>query len=153
MMKNLNIVVPTDFSECSLGGLRKAVELATETGGTVRLLHVVSELSLEAVGRDIATSHRVLKGTLLRDVEEQFSRMIPLLKGCEYKTAIHVGRASRAIVAYANKVKADIIVMSTHGRHGFARVFLGSTAEEVVRRAPCPVLTVHPHGEAMKVAV
>ena len=52
------------------------------------------------------------------------------------------GRASQEIVRVASEEKADVIVMGTHGYTGMAHVLLGSTAERVLRRAPCPVLTV-----------
>lgn len=140
-MKKLDIVVPTDFSACSLDGVRKAVELVKETGGRLRLLYVVPDVTLEAVGRDLS-SHHVLNGPLLAQVEEKFTELAPLLDGCNFKTAVQVGHASAAIVAYAAKVKADLIMMATHRRRGFKRFLLGSTAEEVVRTATCPVLTV-----------
>jgi nucleotide-binding universal stress UspA family protein len=55
-----------------------------------------------------------------------------------------VGAAHRGIADAANSVKADLIVMSTHGRTGIAHALMGSVAEKVVRTAPCPVLTVRP---------
>ena len=56
--------------------------------------------------------------------------------------------ASGGILAYADEVEADVVVMGTHGRSGWNRLSLGSTAEAVLRQAPCPVLTVGPNAEA-----
>jgi universal stress protein A len=143
-MKSLNIVVPIDFTECSLAGLEKAVEMVRELGGRIYLLNVIADVTVEAMGRDMTSSHHILNGTLLGEIQERFAELAPHLRDCNFKTAVHVGRPSRAIVSYANKIGADMIVMATHGRCGVARLVLGSTAEEVVRTAGCPVLTVHP---------
>jgi len=58
------------------------------------------------------------------------------------KTLVRVGEATTGIIETAKELGIDLIILSTHGRKGMARLFLGSTAEQVVRRAPCPVLIV-----------
>jgi nucleotide-binding universal stress UspA family protein len=66
------------------------------------------------------------------------------LQGIHPITAISHGRASSAIIEYAQTHSIDIIVIATHGRTGLEHLIFGSTAERVVRESPCPVLTIHP---------
>jgi len=61
----------------------------------------------------------------------------------QVQSTIRVGDPSKAILTYAEEIQADLIVMATHGRHPFARIVLGSVAQEVLERAHCPVLTLN----------
>ena len=65
------------------------------------------------------------------------------LRGVEYELVTDLGSPATAILRVATTLSADVIVMATHGRTGFSRAFFGSIAEDVLREAPCPVLTVH----------
>jgi len=64
------------------------------------------------------------------------------LKEVEYDTLLRFGAPHRLIVETARERESDLIVMGTHGRRGFERFFLGSTASKVLRHMPCPVLTI-----------
>ena len=145
-----NILVPSDFSECSGQAMRYGLELARKFDATLHLVHVV---------QDPATQPWAAEGfamPLLEVTEEWLkeARNAPQPRQCRKRT----GRASASrhcsvpsipkMLRYAQDEEIDLIVMGTHGRGGVSHLLLGSIAEKVVRRSPCPVLTVrHPqHG-------
>jgi len=141
-----SILVSTDFSDGARHGLVKAAELAAEVGAKVTLCHVLdpSPLAPMAVrgpqAEQIAKEQDLEKAihAALREVaEEHFSEID------EVKTALIMSpNAAQGICNYASKEDTDLIVLSTHGRTGLSHLLIGSVAENVVRHAPCPVLTV-----------
>src|SRR6266851_833454 len=76
-----------------------------------------------------------------REQLEQIARKY--LRGVEYELVTDLGSPATAILKVATTLSADVIVMTTHGRTGFSRAYFGSVAEDVLREAPCPVLTLH----------
>lgn len=133
----LKILFPTDYSECSNEALRYAISLASESGGSLLLLHVVEPMSPYLVPdpAPAANPHR----------EEFVSLLKSLLAdkpSVSYEERTVVAAPVAAIVSLAESELVDVIVMGTTGRTGVKRLLLGSVAEEVVRRAPCPVLTL-----------
>jgi universal stress protein A len=78
----------------------------------------------------------IARDKLLSIASSQIEELVPV------ETHVCIGQACREIVQLARKTEADLIVIATHGRTGFSRVLLGSTAELVVRNAPCPVLVL-----------
>lgn len=74
--------------------------------------------------------------------------LVPTDLSEEATRALETGDATSAITSTAEKLGCDLIVMGTHGRTGVSRFLLGSIAEMVVRKAPCPVLTIHTHDKA-----
>ena len=158
MLALKRILVPTDFSEVSDAAVKYGVALARAFNAKLHLLHVEARHDLEimverelVVGRYLGdTPHeghrpnaaRELLGTILTAQEERDLGPEHVLRAS--------GRGGTAveIVRYAQERAIDVIVMGTHGRGGVAHMLLGSVAEQVVRRAPCPVLTVrHPEHE------
>ncbi len=148
MMEFKRILAPTDFSAFGEVGLRAAAELASRVGARILLLHVVPEDELEALAGAHQPRHPV--DLIYQDLEaallDQFRRVVPaeVRRGLAVEPAVTVGAPTMEIVRAAQLKGADVIVMGTHGRTGLARVVLGSVTEQVVRRAPCPVLTVRP---------
>ncbi len=139
------MLVPTDFSDASDLALRYAIEMASTTGSTIHLLHVVEDRHLIAAYpdgylADIPGMLQAMKDEANRLLREAAARCdaakIPVT------TDVVNGRPAMMIVEVAQSHAADVIVMGTHGRSGFAHFFIGSVAERVVRTAPCPVLTV-----------
>ena len=122
-MRIRRILVPTDFSQTSDAALAQARELASALGASLHLVHVVEDASRSEC---LAAS---------------------LEAGLGYETALLTGPAARTIVEYATTRRFDLIVMGTHGRTGVAHLLLGSVAEQVVRTASCPVLTVREQPE------
>lgn len=134
------IVVATDFSEGSEEAVVAAIDLAKEKGAELDILHV---LELEVEQYPLGLNHDG-DGPLLEYIDRELSRRADLAAkvGLSCVTKVVTGKAADEIVQHARNIGADIIVVGTHGRRGLAHVLLGSVAEQVVRRAACPVLTV-----------
>jgi nucleotide-binding universal stress UspA family protein len=134
--------VPTDFSECSRQALRYAVPLAREFDASIYLLFVVQvnypsaeviDVNLPKLEAELREQgERQLRTLLERDIGGQ----VPA------QAVVRTGQPMDEILHAAETLDIDLIILSTHGRTGLAHVFLGSTAEKVVRHARCPVFIV-----------
>jgi len=117
----------------------------------VHLLHVVQDLAVFIP--DMITVAPPIMPTLEQltaAVQTAFERVLKdqRLAGLKVQTAVREGAPFYEIVRFARELDVDLIVMGTHGHRGLAHVLLGSVTEKVVRKAPCPVLTVrHPEHE------
>jgi nucleotide-binding universal stress UspA family protein len=139
------ILVPTDFSKSSQNALRYAAAFAEKFSAELYLLHVVQDLALfipEAVmvAPPVAPpldQFRAAARTALERVIHDFA-----LPGITIHPEVVEGFPFDEIVRFAQQKTIDLIVMGTHGHTGLMHLLLGSVAEKVVRRAPCPVLTV-----------
>jgi len=151
MIRIKNVLVATDFSEPSAVALDYGRELARTYGAQLHVLHVVEDLRWR-YATDMAPTALV---GIQEDVQAAASSRLDALVTDEdrqqlgaHTVALTAISPSDAIVQYAKSEGADVIVMGTHGRSGFAHLFMGSVAERVVRLAPCPVLTTrHPQHE------
>ncbi len=145
------ILVPTDFSKHSTNALRYAAAFAEKFGAELYLLHVVQDLALfipEAVSvappiappvEQMTAAVRAALEKVVRDAN---------LQGLTVHTDVREGTPFYEIIQAAKEKDVDLIIMGTHGHSGLAHVLLGSVTEKVVRKAPCPVLTVrHPEHE------
>lgn len=134
------VLVPTDFSAESLKALRYAAGLVRKFGAKLHVVHV-SEIDFAApgpalLGRDPLISDTEVARTLKRQLEAEIGKSIsPTFHG-------RTGRAFDQICRFAREIEADLVVMSTHGRTGLKRLFLGSNAERVVQHSGSPVLVV-----------
>lgn len=141
------ILLPTDFSDTAAHTLGYAREMAERFGAQVHVLHVVADPTPQdwAIGATALVVSDLLK-TWEADAERRLAEIF--LDGIETVRAIRVGHAFVEILQYATDNAIDMIVMGTHGRGPVQHLLLGSVAETVVRKAPCPVLTVrHPGHE------
>jgi nucleotide-binding universal stress UspA family protein len=150
-MQIRSILLPTDFSECARHAVPYAAHLARLVGARVLCLHVVEPV-VPAVGwTPIAEPLPV--ADVGEQLEDSAARELPRFARCEEFEGLDVediitrGEASAEIVRVAEEREADLIVISSHGRAGLGRILFGSTAESVVRHAPCPVLVVKPPRE------
>lgn len=141
------ILVPTDFSDASVAAQRYACGLAAAFGSVVHLLHVVQDpyvqpWAAEAFGVSLA-------GVLERWEQDAQAQLEQLTAGADsHLTCVtRVGHPFVEILNYATEAAVDLVVMGTHGRGPVAHMLLGSVAERVVRKAPCPVLTVRPRAQ------
>lgn len=135
------ILLPTDGSQGVQAAVDHAIELASFTDATICALHVVDRGAASAVPEAQAVTIDEILGEAGRRaieavVEQADAHDIPV------ETAIRHGRAHGEIVAGADEMNADVIVMGTHGRAGLDRVLLGSVADRVIRNASKPVLVV-----------
>jgi nucleotide-binding universal stress UspA family protein len=143
------ILCPVDLSDLSVRPVAYAGAVAKWYDGHLTVLHVVPSFTpmevttgLEPIGLVYATSRD--------EVLEQLRLTVGaagLDPGAVAVTAVE-GEVAATVVDQAVEMRADLLVMGTHGRSGFDRFFLGSVAEKVLRKAPCPVLTVPPHAPA-----
>ena len=135
------ILVPTDFSECSLEAMRYAMGLAELLGSGVVFLHVVEPpaYALELTGAYPGFGPDVTKKLeqMMHDWVEQVR-----VQGIRLEWHIEMGSAFAQIRDAVARYHAGLIVMGTHGRTGVGHALLGSVAERVVQHASCPVLTV-----------
>ena len=147
------ILFPTDFSEGSDNALPYAADMARHYGAKLYLLHVIQDIA-EAMGWYVP---HVSLDELYRDIEGNAAKEIARYGVEEFRGLKDIerivvkGTPYHEILKFAGEKKADLIVIGTHGRKGLDRVIFGSTAEKVVRDAPCPVLSVRlPRYEAKK---
>lgn len=141
------ILVPVDGSPTSQQGLAEAIQLAKLTGGQLRLLHMVDELSIVMGMSDYASptedffalmhesGQKVLDEAREQAVREGVAADVVL-------NEIYGGRLADLVVEQALAWPADLVVLGTHGRRGIGRFLMGSDAEQIVHIAPVPVLLV-----------
>ena len=149
------ILVPVDFSDCSMTGLGYAKALAKEFKAKMILLHSIA-LQYYIASDEYARYDLPLLMEQTENVAKQQMRDLVQRtnwNGIEIETSIQIGHAGQEICAEASDRKADLVAISTHGRTGFKHVLLGSTAEYVVRHASCPVLVVPSVGRALPKSV
>jgi nucleotide-binding universal stress UspA family protein len=137
------ILVPMDFSAPSEAALAQALKLAGVSGATVHVCHVIPLPHM----LDALYEHGLEQPESVKRIEQKARRRVKELTastatGVKPRVHFSEGEAVTGVVEWATKLKPDLIVIGTHGRRGAKRFFLGSVAEAVVRRAPCPVLTL-----------
>ena len=130
------ILCPIDFSDFNNAANEYASVLAKSTGASVIYLHVT--VNADVYGSYAYVAEPADESAILEKLKE----VTPTIQGVEADHVVLTGGASEAIVEYAKENEIDIIVMGTHGRTGLGRLLMGSVAEEVVRRASCPVLAI-----------
>jgi len=135
------ILCPIDFSPPALQALGFALDLARQAGGRVTLLHVV-----EWLAEDEPTHFNVpeFRGHMVNDAKQRLRSLVAeeSRAWCEIDDVIVSGRAHRGILQEAAARSADLIVMGAQGRGSVGLALFGSTTQQVVRGAACPVLTV-----------
>jgi universal stress protein A len=140
-IKLRKILVPTDFSPCSRKALGYGLLFAKQFGAEILLLHVV-EL-VPAVAQDVLLESNLLDLALHKGSKARLGRwQREAIIDASVKTMTRDGLPWQRIVEAAREKKIDLIVAGTGGRSGLARALLGSTAERIVRHAPCPVFIV-----------
>jgi nucleotide-binding universal stress UspA family protein len=131
------ILFPTDFSHASDAGLDFATQLAKQLGATLLIVHV-EEAPLAYGGGEM---YYGLPEPDTDALKEMLSRVKPRDPAVRFEQRLVPGVPATAICDLAAEAKAGLIVMGTHGRTGLSRLLMGSVAEQVMRQAPCPVLT------------
>lgn len=137
-MKVPKILFPTDFSTAGHAALEMATSLARDRGAKLLIVHV--EESPTAYG-----GGEFYDGISEPDREElnrMLTEVLPTDESVSYEQHMLVGTPAAAIVQFAEDKAVDLIVLPTHGRTGLLRLLMGSVAEEIVRKAKCPVLTL-----------
>lgn len=139
-----NILVPTDFSKCSVYAVKVAAQLAKKLDATVHLLHVI-ETPVVAYDAGMVNFESLPQAMFMKELADDNLKNLlsePFLKGIKIESKIEYDAIYKRINQYVEDQKVDLIVMGSHGAKGFNEIVLGSNAERVVRYSSCPVLTV-----------
>ena len=146
------ILVPVDFSECASEGAKYASVFATRVGADLLLTHVINPPDYMAVeGTIVEPDSPQLIETALLDAEDELDKMenfLPLI-GISAETQVAVGTPIDKLAEASARPDVDMVIISTHGYTGLRHALLGSTAEQLVRLAHCPVLVVPSHCRQM----
>ena len=140
------ILHPTDFSANSNHALKYACAFASHFGAELHLLHVVPDLALIT----LPPTDGFLPDEYYQNAKKHADEELAKIPVGEMAGKVRLvkqtleGSAFLEIIRYAKENNIDLIVMGTHGYSGLTHLVMGSVAEKVVRRSPCPVLTVHP---------
>jgi universal stress protein A len=144
------IVCPVDFSEFTDEIIVYGVNIATKFDAELHLLHVIPNLNYFTPYESFLTPENLvaMERNIEKEIEKDFQKTIKKI-AMPVKKAIRTGITFVEILDYIKTEKVDLVVMGTHGRSGFEHILLGSVAEKIIRRSPCPVLTVRPKAKAL----
>ncbi len=161
------ILVPTDFSQVSLPAIRYALSLARDHGAEVIVLHAlpIDEVKQRVMGNYFGEEAYLFTGAWVSQIRPPALDVLvgekgldlynflhqkiepELLKGVKVTPLVRLGEVVEEIVAAAREEACDLIVMASRGRSWLQRFFSGSFTQQVVRLAPCPVLSIQPWAE------
>jgi nucleotide-binding universal stress UspA family protein len=141
------ILVPIDFSESSKDALKYAVRFAKQFGAELILVHIVEPTVYPADFSFAQVGFPNIDEELRNESAEKLSQLVDeIMEEVSARSVVRTGKAFLEIIGVAKEEAVDLIIMATHGHTGVEHILFGSTAEKVVRKAPCPVLTVPPRG-------
>ena len=140
-----NVLFATDFSATSDAALPYAAAICRRFGGTLHLFHALSEASLLMMTGGV---DYVSMGTIYDDAEDEAKQRLEQicapLEGIPHRIYVRHGQVWNGLSPILEQNNIDLIVLGTHGRTGLGKLLLGSVAEDILRHAACPVLTVGP---------
>ena len=140
-----NVLFSTDFSPTSEAALPYAVAIARKFGSTLHIVHILSEANLLMMSGGV---DYVSMGTIYEDAhaeaKERIETIAERIEGVPHHSYVRHGLIWKNLAAIISDKEIDLVVVGTHGRTGLGKLVLGSVAEDILRHAPCPVLTVGP---------
>ena len=143
------ILYPTDFSPAAEQAFDAAQRLARDSRSLLLIVHVAAPAQVPTPAGAVVPPHAMANVAISEDTErtmeqvrEELGKIVPDDGNIRFEHRLLAGVAGLEIPRLAEEEQADLIVMGTHGRTGLTRLLMGSVAEAVVRRAPCPVLTL-----------
>ena len=150
MIRLNKVLVPTDFSEFSKPAMDYGCAVAARFGAQLHLLHVVPDPAM-LVPEAHAFSVEAMQAqtaALIDDAKDRLSKLPAdgWEDGQPVVREVRTGVVFMETIDYVRTHDIDLLVIGTHGRSGLMHVLMGSVAEKIVRKAPCPVLTVKPQG-------
>ena len=144
MIKLKKVLVPTDFSESARHALTYGISFAREYEAELTLLHVVENLTVgyasDLFPVPMAEVFQEISGYAKAELAKLGTEA--RAKNVTVEEVVVQGKPSAEIMRFARETEVDMIVLGTHGKGMLDQALFGSTTERVVRRAPCPVLTV-----------
>lgn len=138
-----SILFATDFSEASENALRHSIGLARHYGATLHFAHIVSSMGFLLAGPGAMAAADEAAQRDMQQLELNLGAS-GAITGVQHDMVVRDGEVWPEIRSLIEEDEVDLLVIGTHGRHGFGRLFLGSAAEEIFRCASCPVITVGP---------
>ncbi len=151
-MQIQNILFPTDFSQGARAAMDHAISLARDYKARLILLYVIQDISIAEwyIPSSLSVTDLVedMQKSAWKEMDKWAAEISAKVKDVE--KAVVRGVPFVEIIRTAKEKGADLIVIGTHGRTGIDHMLFGSTAEKVVRKAPCPVLTVRIAGKEFK---
>lgn len=145
MSRIRRILHPTDFSRASSAAYKRAVDMAKGNRAELLLVHVMTA-AVPMVGDGYISPqlYEDMEAAARAYAQKHLNALVSKAKqaGVRVKSLLLTGVAHERIASAARSKRADLVVIGTHGRTGFAKLFLGSVASRVLAVAPCPVLTV-----------
>lgn len=139
-----SILVATDFSETANHALKHGIAIARHYGATLYVVYVVSSIWFTLTGPE---SVELVARASERDIDLLLNELVGSgrLKGIEVRPVVLKGNIDEEVESFARAHQVDLVVVSTHGRCGMARLVFGSVAQLISKCCSCPVLTVGPH--------
>ncbi len=140
-----NVLYATDFSTESESAFPYATAVCRRFGSTLHLAHVLSDTNvlLMTSGVDYVNVETLYE-EVRREARKNIQQLTTRLGKIPYQTYLRHGHVWPSLSSIVREKNIDLIVLGTHGRTGFGKLLLGSVAEDILRHAPCPVLTVGP---------
>jgi nucleotide-binding universal stress UspA family protein len=144
VIKLKKVLVPTDFSESARHALTYGISFAREYEAELTLLHVVENLTVGYASDLFPVPMAEVFQEISGYAKAELAKLAEVAreKGVTVAEQVAQGKPSAEIIRFAQEQKVDMIVLGTHGKGMLDQALFGSTTERVVRRAPCPVLTV-----------
>jgi len=140
-----SVLFATDFSPISEAALPYATAICRRFGSTLHAAHILSDTTLlMATGGVDYVSMGTIYDSAQAEARERLERVSARCEGIEHRNHVGHGPVWSCLEGIIQQNEIDLIVVGTHGRTGLGRLLLGSVAENILRRAPCPVLTVGP---------
>ncbi len=136
--KRRKVVVPVDYSENSVEAIRTALAFVDDSSD-VKAIHVLAPLDHVSPGVVWGKVNDESREEAVREFTEEFLASHDLAK---VELSVRIGSPGLEVVDFAAAINADLIVVPSHGHHGFKRLMLGSVAESITRHAHCPVLVL-----------
>jgi universal stress protein A len=145
------ILCPVDFSEFTDEILEYAVNIAQKYNSELHLIHIIPNLNYFTPYESFFTPENliVVEKNMETEVNKDFDELMKKIN-VPAKKIIKNGAAFVEIINYARTESMDLIIIGTHGRTGLEHILIGSVAERVLRKSPCPVLTVRPKSRQFK---
>jgi nucleotide-binding universal stress UspA family protein len=140
-----NILFATDFSEASDAALPYVTAFSSSFGSQIHLTHVLPEVTLLRPGAPKVAVFGSLYEDARGSANEKMRRLSRRLKDYPHRIYVRHGEIPRVVAEMVRDQNIDLVIAGTHGRTGLGRLIMGSVAEEILRQAPCPVLTVGPN--------
>lgn len=140
-----NVLLATDFSPISDSAVPYAAAICRRFGGTLHTAHILSDTAvIMMTGGVDYVSMATLYDDAIAEAKDKLRQVTEGLEGIRHFEYVRQGQVWKSLAAILEQSDTDLIILGTHGRTGLGKLLLGSVAEDILRHAPCPVLTIGP---------